>query len=105
MYQPIFAYFDREIQAKNTPRIARTKFYYLAAAVAASVALLLGMWHTFRPADTQELCLCSANYVVINGHCYTDTQKARSLALEALKEVAAPDEVSFPGIGSFYNEE
>ena len=42
------------------------------------------------------VCFCSDNYVVINGRCYTDIHKVRSMALEALQEVATPADEYFP---------
>ena len=45
------------------------------------------------PADP---CFCSDNYVVINGRCYTDIHKVRSLAIEALQEVATSANDYFP---------
>ena len=44
----------------------------------------------------QMIYLLLDNYVVINGRCYTDIHKVRSMALEALQEVAIPTDAYFP---------
>ena len=54
---------------------------------------LLGVTRLLYPADP---CFCSDSYVVINGRCYTDIHKVRSLAIEALLEVATPADDYFP---------
>ena len=66
---------------------------YLVSGIAASFLLLLGLNHLLNPVDP---CFCSDNYVVINGRCYTDIHKVRSMALEALQEVATPADEYFP---------
>lgn len=97
-YRPLFAYFSGEIahsseQITNLPpKIAkqtsgRSVLLYIASGIAASVLLLLGIGRLLNPLDP---CFCSDNYVVINGRCYTDIHKVRSLAIEALQEVATP---------------
>jgi hypothetical protein len=110
VYKPIFAYFDKEIKEKQQAKKAKTlftrrKLCYLAGSIAATVLLLITIRQDFLSPGSQVPCLCSANYVVINGHCYTDMQQARSLALQALREVAASDDVPFPGINPFNNKE
>jgi hypothetical protein len=91
IYKPLFAYFDEEIQQrqqqqkKSRTAIRRTILYGLSAA--AGLALLLGITHVLSGPDP---CLCSGNYVVINGRCYTDIQKVKELAFDALQEVATP---------------
>ena len=62
---------------------------YLVSGIAASFLLLLGLNHLLNPVDP---CFCSDNYVVINGH------KVRSMALEALQEVATPTDEYFPEV-------
>ena len=54
-----------------------------------------GLNHLLNPVDS---CFCSDNYVVINGRCYTDIHKVRSMALEALQEVATPTDEYFPEV-------
>lgn len=68
---------------------------YLVSGIAASFLLLLGLNHLLNPVDP---CFCSDNYVVINGRCYTDIHKVRSMALEALQEVATPADEYFPEV-------
>jgi hypothetical protein len=112
IYKPLFAYFDEEAR-KVQPAVrppAKAAFFAKpwigGLAVAASVALLLLVARYAMPGGSPaDPCLCSPNYVVINGRCYTDIQKVRSLAFEALREVASPDDVLFPGLGSLNNEQ
>lgn len=110
-YKPLFAYFDEEIAAKNDPaeqiwaelspeaipprrfRLDRRKAFYLASTVAACMLVLLAIGRLLLPVDP---CFCSDNYVVINGRCYTDIHKVRSLAFDALQEVATPADEYFP---------
>jgi hypothetical protein len=58
-----------------------------------------------RPCGADGGCCGSPGYALIGGRCYTDPRKVRTLAFEALREVAAPDEVPFPGIRLPYEEE
>ncbi|MDR1200989.1 MAG: hypothetical protein LBL58_05070 [Tannerellaceae bacterium] len=91
VYKPMFAYFDEEIRKRrgkperNRPAIRRGILYGISAA--ACLVLLLGIKPFFFPPDP---CLCSENYVVINGRCYTDIQKVKEFAFDALQEVATP---------------
>jgi hypothetical protein len=92
IYKPMFAYFDDEIRkkqekpVKSNPATRRYILYVLSAA-AACLVLLLGIKY-FLPGP--DPCLCSENYVVINGRCYTDMQKIKEFAFDALQEVATP---------------
>ena len=72
----------------------RTAFYILSG-VAACVLAFLSLTRLLYPADP---CFCSDNYVVINGRCYTDIHTVRSLAIEALQEVATPADTYFSEI-------
>lgn len=110
-YRPLFAYFDEEIAAGKdmaeevwvelAPEVqparrftlSRRRSLYLLSTVAASVMAFLAISRFFFPADP---CFCSDNYVVINGRCYTDIHKVRSLAFDALQEVATPADEYFP---------
>lgn len=110
-YRPMFAYFDEEIAAEKdmaaeiwqelAPEVRparrflfdRRKVLYMISAVAASVLAFLAVSQFFFPTDP---CFCSDNYVVINGRCYTDIHKVRSLAFDALNEVATPADEYFP---------
>ena len=137
VYKPLFAYFDEEIkqsgtntedillpESKNRQTISRSfnrkqATLYILSGVAACILALLSLNRLLYPADP---CFCSDNYVVINGRCYTDIQTVRSLAMEALQEVATPADKYFPEkdakeadralidnqlkeLGSFFNDE
>lgn len=115
-YAPMFAYFKKEIKSGKQAEIEmipidedilamvsgkgeeRKRFglrpvLFFVSAIAASFLLLLGLNQLLNPTDP---CFCSDNYVVINGRCYTDIHKVRSMALEALREVATPADTYFP---------
>ena len=104
-YAPLFAYFDEEIERDAEAQVAepvsvpfrsanrKRAALYLFSGVAACVLALLGVTRLLYPADP---CFCSDSYVVINGRCYTDIHKVRSLAIEALQEVATPADDYFP---------
>ena len=113
VYIPLFAYFDEEIERNATEQNEkpdweieqvsvsvryksrmRTAFYILSG-VAACVLAFLSLTRLLYPADS---CFCSDNYVVINGRCYTDIHTVRSLAIEALQEVATPADTYFSEI-------
>lgn len=112
-YKPLFIYFEQEIRRAGespedrgkTPAFdddglipppeklrqpsLRRILYYVSGA-AASVLLALGLLRSLFPADP---CFCAENYVVVNGRCYTDIHKVKTLALKALEEVAtSPDD-------------
>ena len=97
-YIPLFAYFDEEIEKRNAPKARRAyslrqRILYAVSGIAAGLLLMTGI----RYAHTlQDPCSCSDSYVVINGHCYTDISKAKTLAFEALLEVATPADEYFP---------
>lgn len=105
-YRPLFAYFDEEIEQmkvaknalpvgalKNKPIRSKKAVLYILSGAAACILALLSLSRLLYPADP---CFCSGNYVVINGRCYTDIHKVRSLAVEALQEVAGPADEYFP---------
>lgn len=110
-YAPLFAYFDEEIERDAEAQVGEPDLdpepvsvpfrsanrkraaLYLFSGVAACVLALLGVTRLLYPADP---CFCSDSYVVINGRCYTDIHKVRSLAIEALLEVATPVDDYFP---------
>ena len=114
VYKPLFAYFDEEIirkenemhseenkihpneiakSSRQNARGTKRAVLYILSGVAACFLALLGLSRLLYPADP---CFCSDNYVVINGRCYTDIHKVRSLAIEALQEVATPANEYFP---------
>ncbi|WP_080906019.1 hypothetical protein [Parabacteroides sp. Marseille-P3160] len=109
-YKPLFAYFDEEaekprevpaeIKKMLSKHSARRIWLYALAGAAACWLLILGWGHY----SGQGTRFCGENYVVINGHCYTDIHKVRSFALEALQEVSSSDESSLPeGTGETAN--
>ena len=107
VYTPMFTYLEEESRKERQPdealipidedilfmldaeKVEEKKTFtlrsvlYLVSGIAASFLLLLGLNHLL-------------NYVVINGRCYTDIHKVRSMALEALQEVATPTDEYFP---------
>lgn len=98
IYKPMFTYFDEEIkkrqlQKERKPFFSRRRLLYSLSGVAAGVLLLIGIRQAFFPPDP---CLCSDSYVIINGRCYTDIDKVKALAFEALQEVATPVNEYFP---------
>lgn len=117
VYMPMFAYFEEEALKAEQPAEEMIAIdediramledkpgnkgktsglrpvLYLVSGIAASFLLLLGLNHLLNPVDP---CFCSDNYVVINGRCYTDIHKVRSMAMEALQEVATPADEYFP---------
>ncbi|MDR0538521.1 MAG: hypothetical protein LBH04_10865 [Tannerellaceae bacterium] len=101
--RPMFAYFDGEIsrmEAVEPRRQPWKRMRRFAAAACLIPAALAGAWLAYRQAATDP-CLCSSGYVVIDGQCYADTDRARTLALEALQEVATPLETLLPD-GDFF---
>ncbi len=97
IYKPMFAYFDEEIKKKQQKQkvfpAKRSRLFYWVSGIVAGLLLLVGLRQMLF---TPDPCYCSDNYVVINGRCYTDLNTVRSLALEALHEVATPAEEYFP---------
>ena len=104
MYQPLFAYFESEIEAARAdlpsvqtkpPKAARAHLQSVRnrwiSSIAASAAILIGI--TFF-ATRQSRCPESGNYVIINGRCYTDVQTIHSATLNALREISTDDETS-----------
>ncbi|MDR3142688.1 MAG: hypothetical protein LBU37_13330 [Tannerellaceae bacterium] len=112
VYKPMFACFDEEIRKeremrkereereiwemrekrekreKSKPAIGWRRRVVLCGTAAACLALALGITQFFFPPG--PCLLCSGNYVVVNGRCYTDIQKVKELAFDALQEVATP---------------
>ncbi len=99
VYKPLFAYFDQEIARKETepelatviPKKKKKRRYYWFSVAAACLFVMLLAGKYFFPANNG--LPCSGNYVIINGQCYSDPDKVRSMALVSLQEVATtPDE-------------
>ena len=104
VYTPMFTYLEEESRKERQPdealipidedilfmldaeKVEEKKTFtlrsvlYLVSGIAASFLLLLGLNHLLNPVDP---CFCSDNYV-------------RSMALEALQEVATPTDEYFP---------
>jgi hypothetical protein len=97
-YKAMFAYFDEERRESFTPvekQLPRRKrLYATALAAAASVALLILAGRYFYTNNAAAICDCTSGYVVINGRCYTDTDKVKSKALEALQLVSEDDYIT-----------
>lgn len=101
-YKALFGYFDEEI-AKAKPagkKVSfRRKLLLLSLSGAAACILLLLGYTYWKQADP---CTCSGNYVMINGKCYTDINKVRSCAMEALQEVSdSPEDI----LGDMYTDD
>lgn len=99
IYKPMFAYFDEELRKRQAAQekakgAKARKLWFGLSAAAACVLLLFGLKLAFFTADP---CLCSGNYVVINGRCYTDMDKVKASAFDALQEVATPAGDYIPG--------
>ncbi|WP_455625582.1 hypothetical protein [Parabacteroides sp.] len=125
VYTPMFAYLEEESRKVRQPdealipidedilsmldaeKVEEKKAFtlrsvlYLVSGIAASFLLLLGLNHLLNPVDP---CFCSDNYVVINGRCYTDIHKVRSMALEALQEVATPADEYVDDLRSLFDD-
>ena len=52
----------------------------------------------------QDSYPCSGNYVIINGQCYSDPEKVRSMALVALQEVSTTPDEYLPAISDLSDE-
>jgi len=88
--------YTRKVQSGGR---SRQLFYWAAAA--ASVLIMLGIWQAHEGFLKPDPCRSSSGYVIINGRCYADVEKARALALDALLKVATPAEDFFPDAGFF----
>ena len=102
-YQSLFAYIDEEAkrhetsasQTDNRNRFSiKRKVLYFVSAAAASIAILLSI-NLFNR-QSQPLDVSSGTFAVVNGRYYTDVQFAKSMALEALRNVFVPVEEHFP---------
>lgn len=129
LYKPLFEYFDSEIEKeragsnkeyhpenvqlikniqpdnkKKTGNDGREKqtgsrkksVLWLSGAVACA-ALLTGIF--FSTSQSQK-CSGSANYVIIDGRCYTDAGTVRSEALKTLHEISNDEDEFFSGKSS-----
>ena len=105
-YRPMFAYFDKESelerQSHKKPSARRILVAWSAAAAVAAI-LIVALTQQLLPSAVDP-CLCSAHYVIINGQCFTDADKARAMALEALRDMAAPARDLFPGNDFFEDD-
>jgi hypothetical protein len=107
-YQSLFAYIDEEANLQKMP-VPKTdnkksfslkrKMLYFAAAAAACVAILLSinLFHQYY----QETIAANGSFVIIDGRYYADAQLARSMAFEALRNVAVPAGEYFPNRNFF----
>lgn len=89
-YKPLFDYFEQEIGEVRASRKKETFSHkvliWSLSGVAAVVLLLIGLF-TFH--GFQKPCLCVDNYVIIDGHCYTDKNTVKQYALQALRQVSS----------------
>ncbi|MDR2146627.1 MAG: hypothetical protein LBE91_09245 [Tannerella sp.] len=102
-YKTLFAYIDEEKKLRETPASKinskksfsiKQKILYFAAAAAACVVMLLSI-NLFNR-YYQSTAVSTGSFVVIDGRYYTDAQLVRSMALEALMNVAVPIEEYSP---------
>jgi energy-converting hydrogenase Eha subunit C len=102
LYKPLFAYIDEEAELRNAAKQAdnklsfslKRKILYITTAAAACVAILLSI-NFFN--QSQQLSLISrGSFAIIDGQYYTDVQLVKSIAFEALKNVAVPTAEYFP---------
>lgn len=73
----------------------RLRLRTLSVAAAAVLALAITTILVYRNLHADP-CLCASGYVVIDGRCYADPDKARAMAMEVLREVATPVPDLFP---------
>lgn len=98
-YKPLFGYFSEEIKKEEDKRrslFSRKQLFYIISGIAACTLALVVMEKVWRINDS---CLCSGNYVMVNGHCYTDINKVRTFAVSALQDVSSTSDELFPGSG------
>ena len=107
-YKSLFAYIDEEanqhkmtvsrIDSKKAFSI-KQKILYFITATAACIATLLSI-NLFNQ-YSQSSVVATGNFAVIDGRYYTDVQLAKSMAFEALRNVAVPAGEYFPGENLF----
>ena len=106
VYKPLFGYFDQEIERSETKKViplrnVKHRFYWLSAIAACLLtAFMVGKYY-FAAQDSYP---CSGNYVIINGQCYSDPEKVRSMALVALQEVSTTPDEYLPAISDLSDE-
>lgn len=95
-YKALFGYFSQEIEKEHNKQrwlLPRKQLFYIFSGVAACLLALVVMGRMWKMNDA---CLCSGNYVMINGRCYTDIDKVRTFAVLALQDVSSTPDELFP---------
>ena len=94
MYRPMFAFLNEENRQSKTavPEVPKTsvplrrRLLYIFSGMAAGILLILGIAGLNRHFNTS-----TANYVIIDGKCYTDAK----LAMIAFRDVSISEEEVF----------
>ena len=98
MYRPMFAFLNEENRQSKTavPEVPKTsvplrrRLLYIFSAMAAGILLILGIAGLNRHFNTS-----TANYVIIDGKCYTDAKLVREQAMIAFRDVSISEEEVF----------
>jgi len=84
VYKPLFDYFDNEIKQPKTVKSRKNQSIILwISGIAACAAILVGSVISMRA----TACDRAANYVMINGRCYTDEATIRAATIQSLQNV------------------
>jgi DNA polymerase elongation subunit (family B) len=102
LYKSLFAYIDEEVESRNATKQAdskqsfslKRKILYITTAVAACVTILLSI--NFFNQSQQLSTISGGSFAIIDGQYYTNAQLVKSIAFEALKNVAVPTAEYFP---------
>ena len=98
MYRPMFAFLNEENRQSKTavPEVPKTsvplrrRLLYIFSGMAAGILLILGIAGLNRHFNTS-----TANYVIIDGKCYTDAKLVREQAMIAFRDVSISEEEVF----------
>lgn len=111
--KPLFDWVDKErkenkteskIQPKKYPIPIRASIRIRTIAAAACLALAITLSSVLIYINVStDPCLCATGYVVIDGQCYADPDKAREMAMQVLQDMSTPDNEIFPPKGFFIN--
>lgn len=99
IYRPMFGFLNEENRQSKTavPEVPRTSvplhrhLLYIFSGMAAGILLILGIAGLNRHINTSS----AANYVIIDGKCYTDAKLVREQAMIAFRDVSISEEEVF----------